>query len=372
MKNVLILYKSMPQYRFEFFSLLKERLKEEQVNLQIVYGSLDSKGKEDSRDIAFGQYRENKLIRIGGQQLIWQPCLAEIRGADLVIVEQASKLLINYVLLFRRLFGRKKFAFWGHGLNMQAKEQSLFNRFKKLYSNYTDHWFAYTPKVRSRLITGGYDADKITVVDNAIDTRKLVTEFNAITEAETATLKEKLGIADTETVFIYCGALYKEKRLDFLIETGDRIAAKGYAFKLLIVGGGPDADYVQQAAQSRPWLIMAGPKFGRDKALYFKVADLFLMPGAIGLAVLDSFAFKTPMITTDYEFHGPEFEYLVHDYNGIVTENTQEDYVQQVLQLLHNKERIKYLKENCGSSSDIYTVENMVDNFMKGVHHALN
>jgi glycosyltransferase involved in cell wall biosynthesis len=372
MKNVLILYKSMPQYRFEFFSMLKEQLKEEQVDLHIVYGSLDSKGKEDSREIAFGQYRENKLIHIGKRQLIWQPCLPEIRNADLVIVEQANKLLINYVLLFRRLFARKKFAFWGHGLNMQSKEQSFLNRFKKLYSNYTDHWFAYTPKVRNRLIDSGYEADKITVVDNAIDTRKLVTDFNAITPAEITALKTELHISDKETVFIYCGALYKEKRLDFLIETADRIAAQGYDFKLLIVGGGPDAGYVQQAMLTRPWLIMAGPKFGREKALYFKIADLFLMPGAIGLAVLDSFAFRTPMITTDYEFHGPEFEYLVHDHNGIVTENTQEDYVQQVLQLLDNPERIQYLKDNCGKSSGIYTVENMVDNFKKGVHHALN
>jgi glycosyltransferase involved in cell wall biosynthesis len=372
MKNVLILYKTMPQYRFEFFSLLKKKLMDEGIDLRIVYGSLDSKGKEDSREIAFGQYRENKLIRIGKHQLIWQPCLPEIKDADLVIVEQANKLLINYVLLFRRLFTRRKFAFWGHGLNMQDREKSFLNRFKKLYSNYTDHWFAYTPRVRNRLIESGYRPDRITVVDNAIDTRRLVADFNAIPDAATAALKKELNISDSDRVFIYCGALYKEKRLDFLIETADRIVALGYAFKLLIVGGGPDADFVRQAAASRPWLIMTGPKFGAEKALYFKIADLFLMPGAIGLAVLDAFAFRTPMITTSYEFHGPEFEYLVHDYNGIVTGNTQEEYVSQVLQLLDNPGRIAYLKENCGVSSGIYTVENMVDNFAKGVHHALN
>ncbi len=372
MKNVLILYKSMPQYRFEFFSLLKKRLYEEGIDLRIIYGSIDSKGKDDSKDIAFGQYKENKTIRMGKSNLIWQPCMTDIRKADLVIVEQANKLLINYVLLCRRFFTRKKFAFWGHGLNMQAREKSFLNRFKKLYSNYTDHWFAYTPNVKNRLIDNGYDRERITVVDNAIDTRKLVAQYSSISEAEVTLVKEQLGIRDQETVFIYCGALYKEKRLDFLVETGDRLAALGHAFKLVVVGGGPDAGYMQQAMQTRPWLIMTGPKFEREKALYFKIADLFLMPGAIGLAVLDAFAFRTPMITTSYEFHGPEFEYLVHDHNGIITGNTQEEYVNQILQLLDNPEKIKMLKDNCTKSSERYTVENMVSNFMEGVYHALN
>lgn len=362
----------MPQYRYEFFSLLKQRLEKEQIDLQIVYGSMDSKGKNDSSELSFGHYRENKMIRLGKHHLIWQPCLKELQKADLVIVEQANKLLINYVLILRRFLGGKKFAFWGHGLNMQTKEKTFFNRFKKLYSNYTDHWFAYTPKVKNRLIDNGYEDKKITVVDNAIDTKKLREQYRSITLAEQTALKQQLHIPDNMPVFIYCGALYKEKRLDFLVASGDRMAAMGLSFKLIVVGGGPDATYMQEASKTRPWMAMTGPKFGRDKALYFSIADLFLMPGAIGLAILDAFAFQTPMITTDYAFHGPEFEYLIDGHNGFVTQDNLDSYVNQVVALLNDKRLLEQLKQSCLESAAIYTVENMVNNFTQGVHEALS
>jgi glycosyltransferase involved in cell wall biosynthesis len=372
MKNVLILYKSMPQYRLEFFSILKERLKADGIHIHIVYGDMDSKGKSDNRQIEFGQYKANRFIRLGKSSLIWQPCVKELKHADLVIVEQASKLLINYVLIIRRLFKRKKFAFWGHGLNMQTKENSLLNKFKKSYSGYTDHWFAYTPKVMQKLIDNGYDERKITVVNNAIDTRTLKQQYASISEMEVTALKQDLQIDPEDIVFIYCGALYKEKRLDFLLETADILASRNYKFKLLIVGGGPDQPFIDNAAITRPWLKVAGPKFGREKALYFRASDLFLMPGAIGLAILDSFAFATPMITTRYEYHGPEFEYLVDSFNGIITENNQQDYVYTIFRLLENPALVTELKQNCFSSADKYTVENMVDNFCNGIHKALS
>ena len=371
MKNVLILYKSMPQYRLEFFSLLHKKLAEKSIQLHIIYGNVDSQGKNDSREIDFGQFRPNWFFTVGKKAFIWQPCLAEIKTADLVIVEQANKLLINYVLLYRRLISGQKFAFWGHGSNMQANKGSLLNRFKKIYSNYTDHWFAYTTNIKHKLIGNHYPPDKITVVENAIDTRELINDINSITQSEVSGLKSALDINENDQVLIYCGALYKEKRLDFLLETCDRLFARGYQFKLIIVGGGPLKHYVEQEALTRPWIRVVGPKFGREKALYFKISTLFLMPGAIGLAILDAFAFSTPMVTTDYAFHGPEFEYLINESNGIVSGNNVTDYLTAIVELLNKPEKIRQLKINCEASAKLYTVENMVNNFVAGITKTL-
>ncbi|PST84761.1 group 1 glycosyl transferase [Pedobacter yulinensis] len=372
MKKVIILYKSMPQYRVEFFNLLGVELNKHGIEMKLIYGSIDSKGKNDSRDLDSGTFRPNKFIKVGKTQLIWQPAMREVKEADLVIVEQASKLLINYLLLFRRLIGGAKFAFWGHGLNMQDYEGSLLNRFKRLYSNYTDHWFAYTPKVKERLIASGYPSQNITVVSNAIDTQSLVKTYQKISDKETTDLRSSLGVMPGETVFIYCGALYKEKRLDFLISVGDSLARDGYKFKLLIVGGGPQEDEVKKAAETRDWLICTGPKFGKDKVGYFKIADLFLMPGAIGLAILDAFALETPMITTSYEFHGPEFEYLKDEMNGMITDNNLTDYISCIKKLLDAPSQVERLKDGCRESRSLYTVEQMVQNFAEGVVKALS
>ena len=46
--------------------------------------------------------------------------LARMTPVDLVIVEQANKLLLNLVLILGRSAGSRRVAFWGHGKDFQA------------------------------------------------------------------------------------------------------------------------------------------------------------------------------------------------------------------------------------------------------------
>jgi len=54
--------------------------------------------KKDGAEITWAHQINNRRIKMGSRELYWQPCLKHIRGANLVIVEQASKLVLNYVL----------------------------------------------------------------------------------------------------------------------------------------------------------------------------------------------------------------------------------------------------------------------------------
>lgn len=369
--KVLIVSRVILQYRIEFFHLLRDKLKENNITLEIVYGDGSAKSQKDEVPLDFGNFRKNKNIKIGSLNLVWQPCLKEIRSADLVIVEQANRLLLNYLLILRRFLFGKRFAFWGHGLNLQSRKNSIPNLFKRSYSNYTDYWFAYTEGVKSGLIANGFPEEKITAVYNAVDTKKLREYYESIPAREVEELRERLNIKSDEVIFIYCGALYKEKRLDFLVEVGDRLSVEGYSFSILVVGGGESFDYLMEASNTRQWLKVMGPKFGYEKALHFRLSSIFLMPGLIGLAILDSFCMETPMITMKNEFHGPEHEYLIDGYNGIVTNNNIEDYYAGVISLLKAPQKIKELKENCLESSKIYTVEKMAVNFADGIKKAL-
>src|SRR6185312_5806088 len=160
-------------------------------------------------------------------------------------------------------------------------------------------------------------------------------------------MRNELGILQSDLVLIYCGALYKEKRLDFLIDSVDSLIRKGFNAKLIILGGGPDEKTIKNAILSRPYLLFIGPKFGREKAKFFKLSSIFLLPAAIGLAILDSFAFTTPIITTEHKHHGPEIEYLKNGINGIITPNDLESFTNAIIQLLSNSNKLALLKENC-------------------------
>ncbi len=323
MKKVLILYRFLPQYRVEFYNLLKEELKKENIELTLIYGKLkDSNSKKnDEIDIPWAIYRENKIIKIYKYHLLWQSCLDKVRDSDLVIAEQANSLLINYILIVLRKLLKFKFALWGHGANLQDDPNSQRNKFKYLFLAKNDHWFAYTESVKKFLLSKNVTNDNITVVNNAIDTKTLKQQYIECSNADVIDMKNEMEI-ESDNIAVYSGAIYNIKRIDFLIKAGKKVSEKIDDFHLLIIGAGPDQYLVEKASEKYPWLHYVGPKFGKDRVVYFKMASLLLLPGAVGLAILDAFVTETPMVTTDYKLHGPEIAYLENNKNGIITDNS--------------------------------------------------
>jgi glycosyltransferase involved in cell wall biosynthesis len=370
MKNkkprIVILQKSLPQYRVAFFNGLREELAKREIDLELIYGDMDE-GRKDKVKLDWATFLPNKYLNLRFIKLIWQPCLKQIRNADLVIVEQADKLLLNYFLFIRKIFGRQRFAFWGQGRHLQDKENSAKNLFKRIFLKHCNWWFAYTTEVKDYLIRKGYPGDRVTVVQNAIDTRWMQEDYLSITEQELNQFREAHKISKAETVLIYCGSLFKEKRIEFLTDAAKRLFEDGYKIRLLVVGAGPDEQLIVDAAAKYPFISYAGPLFGRNKAVAFKASSLFLLPGAIGLAVLDSFAYRTPIVTTVYEFHGAEFKYIINGENGVITENDPDAYLGGIKDILNNKELSAQLVSNCIRDAGKYTNENMVLNFADGI-----
>ncbi|HSI77682.1 MAG TPA: glycosyltransferase family 4 protein [Lunatimonas sp.] len=373
MKKVTIIYRTIPQYRIEFYNQLKIFLNERNIRLQLIYGNNGFCGRNDSVDIEWATYIENKSVSIGPLTLIWQPNLHLIKDSDLVIVEQANMLLINYLLILKRRLFNKKFAFWGHGQDFQAPKDSLLNKFKMTYINQSSWWFPYTEGVKKFLIEKGVDDDKITVVQNAIDTKTLRAQYLSFSDEEINECKAELGIKKGEKVLIYCGALSKDKNLPFIFESAKRLGTlTSTKFKLLILGNGPKRKMVEDFAQQSDYVIYVGPKFGLEKSKYFRISDILIMPGAMGLAVLDAFTFETPIVTIEYPYHGPEIEYIRNYENGIIAKDDVDDFNSKVVELMENENLYNLLKANGLDSINTLNIENMVSNFGNGIIDCLN
>ena len=371
MKKVLIIQQLIPHYRVDFFNLLRAELAKDNIELHIIYGksSASYKSGQENNVLAWGNVVENKIFTMGAAQLVWQPLIKYVKNHDLVIVEKSNKLLLNYYLIAGRTVSTFKLGFWGHGRNLQADPNSWNNKFAIFFLKKCDWWFAYTNSVKEYLIKNKFPDKKITVVQNAIDTKSLQQQYLEISYDEVNALKNQLGITG-EHVAIFCGGMYANKRIDFLLETCYRIKKLIPDFHIIFLGTGEEAYKIEKAAGTNEWLHYVGPKKGLDRVIYFRISSVQLMPGLVGLGILDSFALQTPIITTDYEYHSPEVDYLIDGKNGIITANNLEDYTNKIVELFKDNKYFDLI-EGCQVSAQKYTVEKMVSNFKSGILQCL-
>lgn len=369
MKKVAIVQRRLTHYRVPLFNALKNNLENRKIQLKLLVG-LGTEAEEKKKDAGYLPWA--KAIKthywLKGN-LCWQPLNHELKDIDLLIITQENKLLQNHLLM---LTPRKfKIAFWGHGANLQSdKPRGFKERFKRWTTNQVDWWFAYTKMSADLVGKAGFQNDRITVLNNAIDTIELQSQLNSITHEDKRAIRESLGFI-SGPLGVFVGSLYSEKRLDFLLDAAAAIRIKIPDFQLLILGEGTEREKVQAWCSEHPWARWVGAKFGREKALHMSIAQIMLNPGMVGLGILDSFVCGLPMVTTDCGIHSPEISYLDHGKNGLITQNNLTEYVNAVLNLLNDTQTLEALQKGCFASACDYTVERMASRFAEGIQKAL-
>jgi glycosyltransferase involved in cell wall biosynthesis len=370
-RTVGIAYRFLPHYRIGFYAALHAALAGDDIDLQLCYGVGSNSELTPDPELPWSIPIRNTTVNIGGgSPLVWQRIPSAVRKADLVVLMQESKVLSNFPVIARGMAGGRRVALWGHGLNFEQEHGSRGNRFKLFYSRQVHWWFAYTAGVADVLAASGFPRARITVVENSIDTELLMAAARQLDSAALCArrLETRMG---TGPAAVFCGRLYDRKRIDFLLQASQRIRERVPDFELIVIGDGPDAEKVRAFARANPWVHYVGALFDQDIVPYFRMADACLMPGAVGLTILDAFALEAPLVTTRLSDHGPEIEYLIQGRNGIMTENTLDAYVAGAVRVLTSPELRDHLKEGCRESAAHYTLQNMVRNFQRGVHGAL-
>jgi glycosyltransferase involved in cell wall biosynthesis len=378
MATVSIVSKLIPHYRVPFFLALASNLKARGVDLKVYHG--DASPKSAGKSVGSGILPPEidcwvKLSYLP-KNFIYHHLPPGVSDSDLIIMSQANSILTNYEILVKRRLGKKfKTAFWGHGQNFQSKESSDFiaRWLRNFILMKVDSWFAYN-ELSARIVRNlGFPEDRIFAVNNAIDTNDLVLCREGLTENDLEAARIELGI-QSSNIAVYTGGLHKIKRVDFLIESAILIRDRIPDFELIVIGSGPDQPIVERAAERFSWIHVLGAKDGREKAPYWALSKVLLMPGGVGLVVLDSFALGVPMVTTDTDLHGPEIDYLKSGENGLLIPcgESAEIYAEGVVDLLANPLLVNRLRCGALASAMHYTIENMAENFASGIMRALN
>lgn len=374
MKKVVILQHRLLHYRKGFFDQLHKLCATKGILLCLVHGqpTVREEKKQDVGKLPWADVVVNYYISVGNRDVLWQPFPIRHRDADLVVMMQENRLVSNYPWLFLRGCHKPKVAYWGHGRNFQTcRPNGLFEKWKQFLVNRVDWWFAYTNMTRDILLADGFPGKRITVLNNAIDNEEFVTDLDSISVTRLTELRNAFGFQQNARVGLFCGSLYPDKLLDFMLEAADRIQAVLPDFHLLVIGDGPSAVEIREAAKVRPWLHWVGARKGVEKAAYFRLAQVIFNPGAVGLHVLDSFFAGVPMVTTADAKHGPERAYLADGENGLVVWGDVNDYADAIIRLFENHALYVQLKKGALAAAQCYTLRNMVSRFAEGIERCL-
>lgn len=372
--RVAIIQRVLPHYRLSFMRRLREKLETHAIDLRLIYGQERPDTVPKSVDLtdSWATKIKNLYIDTPVGELVWQPCLRYLQDVDLLIVEQANRLLVNYPLQFFWRNRTRNLAFWGHGTNFQAQNRRGFKeKLKSLFAGKVDWWFAYTDYSAALVRSAGYPSERITVVNNSIDTEELKTAILSVTPEQKLSIRNQLGLG-AGPVALYCGGMYPDKKLTFLFDAAEQIREKVKDFHLILIGSGPNEELVKSAAAKHFWIHYPGAVFGAERAVYFALSDLMMMPGLVGLAIVDCFVAGIPLFTTRIPIHSPEIVYLENGQNGIITPFDVEQYADEVAKYLLDNDRMAALVKGCTKSASRYTLDAMVENFSAGVFALLD
>lgn len=253
---------------------------------------------------------------------------------------------------------RKKMIYWGQGCDLMdlkatfkniayATELSLCDAII-LYAN---HLKKYVP---SRL------HKKIFIANNT-----LCIDYEGIpTNLTRQSILEQYGISTKKNI-ICMGRMQKRKRVDMLVQAMSLLNRPDIG--LILVG--PDTEGILDGINGSN-IYKLGPIYGNQKFDLLSASDIYCLPGAVGLSIIDAFYCGLPLVTEEGD-ESAEIMYLKDGINGfIVPRGNVQALAAKLILLIDNDElrssfssaAKREIKKNGG-------IENLCSGFRDALYH---
>jgi glycosyltransferase involved in cell wall biosynthesis len=242
---------------------------------------------------------------------------------------------LSYWLLtpILRLLGKRVY-FWSHGW-IARDEPLLRSAFKHAFFMLPHALLLYGNRSKEIGVTRGFDAKRMHVIGNSLDYRAQKQRFEALAGRSQSELRLELGLPINIKIIICTARVTQKCRFDLLIHAAAKLKAERREVFLLIVGDGPEREYLSAmatalAVEHRFW----GACFDEDTiSKLYKSADLTVSPGKVGLTAMHSMAYGTPVISHgNFDHQMPEYEAIVPGVTGeLFVENSSDDLARVIL-----------------------------------------
>lgn len=373
MRRVSIIQRVIPHYRVRFFEELYAQGKLRGLDIQIYAGAPPP---ASALSPTF-PYHVLPICYLGRKKTnpCWMKTLEKaIEGSDVVVAPQELQCLTVPFMWAKRRRVCGSWIWWGHGYDTRASAgvsatSWLREAIKGFMTRRADGLITYTPGGADYWRKKGLPANRLVPCYNTIDVEGLRAAGADATKAQLMELRSSLGL-EGKRVLLFSGRLYAEKQVEFLLEAFALLKKTDLDVALLIVGDGEDRDRLEQLARRAELEDvhflgeLTDPKV---TAAYFSLAELMVIPGLVGLAVVHGFAFGLPLVTTEHNFHSVEIEYLSGD-NGVMTKHNVSRYAEAIAALLLDPQRLEVMRASARDKGDELQLPLSVRRFVEGIN----
>ena len=229
--------------------------------------------------------------------------------------------------ILKMILGRK-IIYWGHGRDLLDNEARIKNLAYALQHAMCDAIILYAEHLKRYVLNRFHK--KTFVANNTLCIRYKGVTSREIRESVLA----EYGI-HTKKNIICVGRMQKRKRIEHLVEA--LAYMKRADVGLILVG--PDSDEVLNKIEGNN-IYKLGPIYGDKKFDLLSSADVYCLPGALGLSIVDAFYCGLPIVTEDGDV-SPEIMYLKDGVNGFIVPQGDIHQLASKLQLLFDDDSIR-------------------------------
>ncbi|MBK8551335.1 MAG: glycosyltransferase family 4 protein [Ignavibacteria bacterium] len=174
--------------------------------------------------------------------------------------------------------------------------------------------------------------------------------------------------------FVYVGRLLKDKQIDILLKAFSLVEKDCDDCRLTIIGDGPEKNNLFKLSGELKIrkIHFTGEILDEEQTgKWIYISDAFVMPGRLGLSVVHSFCFGTPVISQRKEghFHGEGIGYIIDGENGFLSADSNEkDMAFKMKEIISDAELSKRLRENAfAAAKNVCSIENMLNGFEQAI-----
>lgn len=369
MRTLSIIQREIPHYRVPLFSQLALRAKDRGLHL-VVLSAEDGAGPSEGRF----DHRRLPARSLGKGGGLWLEGLTDaVAGSDIIVAPQELHCLNVPYLWMRRHRLCRSWIWWGHGYNFQSADRpslplAIKESAKRFMTRRAEGLITYTESGARYWREKGLPAERVRPYYNTVDVESFRSAAADVGKDALDRTRAALKLAG-RSVLLFSGRLYAEKRVDFLLRAFSQVQNRLPNTALLIVGDGPERknlEALRDALKLDQVHFIGTCTDLKQVSLYFRLAELLVIPGLVGLAIVHGFAYGLPLVTTDYPGHSPEIEYLTPG-SGVMTRQDITEYASKVVDLLGSFENLRSMQEAARRQGDLLRLSGSVERFLNAV-----